>query len=374
MIFYPTSAHAGAEVSVSGGPWAIGTIKGSGVAATGTEGRTDDKWTVTGSIDGTEDVYIKVDGTNWHPGSTSGTNQFILKHDVTGSWGSAITNSGDGILLKSLAVAGTQKFDLQFTAPSSSEYEGVEQTLTVTLTATNYVAPFVCGTSTVTDADGNIYNTVLIGTQCWMRENMMTTKYPSGASIARGPTTATWDGVDHGYYAYPPNTGNTAEETLANIQSGKLGFVYQWSAAMNGAASCNGTGESQPACTTPVQGVCPSGWHIPSHYELTALERAVCTSGTCATDFPYDTTTTGWRGTGEGTTLKTVSASSFSGLLAGYRYTTGAFYLRGTDAYFWSSLESGANAWYRSLNSTGATVLRIYYNKAYGLSVRCLKD
>ena len=64
-------------------------------------------------------------------------------------------------------------------------------------------AAFTCGTSTVTDIDSKVYNTVSIGTQCWMRENMMTTKYPDGSSITRGPVGATWNGSDNGYYAYP---------------------------------------------------------------------------------------------------------------------------------------------------------------------------
>ena len=137
-------AYAGADVSVSGGNWAIGTVQGEEVTTSGAVGRSADKWTVTGSSDGTEDVYIKVTGTNWDPAAASGTNQFILKHDVSGSWGSAITNSGNGILLKgSLEVSGTQDFDLQFTAPGSGN-EGVEQTLTVTLTATDWEGP-MCG-------------------------------------------------------------------------------------------------------------------------------------------------------------------------------------------------------------------------------------
>lgn len=146
-------AYAGLNVSVSGGNWAIGTVQGGEVATSGTEGRTDDKWTVTGSSDGTEDVYIKVTGQDWSPGSSAGSDQFILKHDVSESWGSAITNSGNGIELKgSLEAGGTQDFDLQFTAPTGGT-EGAE-TLTVTLTATNWEGPPAC--------DGYLYDD-----KCW---------------------------------------------------------------------------------------------------------------------------------------------------------------------------------------------------------------
>ena len=225
-----------------------------------------------------------------------------------------------------------------------------------------------CG-GTVTDIDGNTYGSVQIGTQCWMTSNMMTTRYPDGTSITRGPVGSggLWTGADLGFYAYPPNTANTAEETLANIQTGKLGFVYQWSAAMHGSV------------TAGVQGICPSRWHVPTHDEYTTMERAICTSGTCATDFPFDTSTTGWRGTNEGSKLSLETSggnnsSGFTGHLAGYRNTDGAFINRGTHAYLWSSSQSGSTAWTRSFYSGYSTVGRYSYSKAYGFSVRCVKD
>ena len=217
-------------------------------------------------------------------------------------------------------------------------------------------ASFSCGTSTVTDVDSKVYNTVSIGTQCWMRENMMTTKYPDGSNITRGPVGATWDGTDHGYYAYPPNTANTAEESLANIQSGKLGFLYQWSAAMHG------------SITQGAQGICPTGWHIPTDTEYKTLEMQLG-----LTQVQADAT--GWRGTDQGTQMKTVSATTFSGLIAGLRYTDGSFVNRSTYSRFWSSSAVDASdAWYRYLHSGFATVARFDNDKAYGFSVRCVQD
>ena len=61
-------------------------------------------------------------------------------------------------------------------------------------------------------------------------------------------------------------------------------------------------------------------------------------------------------------------------VLAGYRYTNGCFYGRGTITYLWSSSESGANAWRRYLDSASSTVLRSMVDKAYGFSVRCLQN
>jgi len=64
----------------------------------------------------------------------------------------------------------------------------------------------------------------------------------------------------------------------------------------------------------------------------------------------------------------------WQGLLAGYRNTNGAFNNVGSNANFWSSLVSGSSAWKRNLNSGNATVNRNTNDKAYGFSVRCLKD
>ena len=115
----------------------------------------------------------------------------------------------------------------------------------------------------IADIDGNFYNTVVIGTQTWMKENLMTATYPDGTPITRGPS-GSWDGLDHSYYSYPPNTSNTDDADLnTDIKTNKLGFAYQWSAAMNGS-----TIES-------AQGVCPIGWHIPSNTEWNILEQYV---------------------------------------------------------------------------------------------------
>ena len=154
---------------------------------------------------------------------------------------------------------------------------------------------------------------------------------------------------------------------------------------MNGATTCNGTGAPpNDKCVTPVQGACPTGWHIPSHYEWTTLEKNV---GTNPGAFPYDVTTTGWLGTDEGGNLKeagtthwtatnvgATNSSGFTVLPSGYRDPGGSFKYAGDSGYWWSSTESGANAWYRYLHYMEARVARTTGNKATGFSVRCVKD
>ncbi|MBU4462083.1 hypothetical protein KKD91_03405 [Patescibacteria group bacterium] len=214
---------------------------------------------------------------------------------------------------------------------------------TVSLSASS---SWVCGNTLVDSRDAKTYSTVLIGSQCWMRQNINVGTLTAGANT-QGTSCASIQ-----KYCY--------SDTEANCTSN--GGLYQWNQAM-----CGST-------TAGAQGICPTGWHIPTHDEYTTLELTVCTSGTCATDFPYDASTTGWRGTNEGTTLKTVDSTHFSGLLAGDRGTGGSFFYLSSYGYFWTSLQSGTSAWYRKLSSGGASVYRGTFDKAYGFSVRCLKN
>jgi len=257
------------------------------------------------------------------------------------------------------------------------------------------LAPFACG-DTIDDADTNTYNTFLIGTQCWTATNMRTTKYPDNSAITKGNIghgteggagALTW-GDDTSLYSCPPNGANNAEDCNAAYPTGidaspaggttgtgeEFGLLYQWSTTMDGEATCNGTGAGQPKCSTPVQGICPDSWHIPSHYEWTALELEVCDSGSCATDFPYDTTTTGLRGTDEGTKLKDGGSSSFEGHLTGLRLPTSNYTSRTSDTIFWSSTDSSGNAWRRNLVTASAQDNRGTDTKAHGLNVRCIAD
>ena len=149
--------------------------------------------------------------------------------------------------------------------------------------------------------------------------------------------------------------------------------------------------------TEGAQGICPTGWHLPTDTEWNTLEKyTVQTIASIATQYACDTTGTGWRrcadneGTdaggpkGAGKSLKAVGQGSgvgagddlvgFSSLLPGYRVADGTFYNRSSYTYIWSSSPSGTSAWYRNLYSTYATVYRRTDSKAYGFSVRCLKN
>ncbi len=233
-------------------------------------------------------------------------------------------------------------------------------------TASSGVGGWACGNTFTDSRNAKTYHTVQIGTQCWMKENL---DYNNGcASI---PWVNATDVGWCGYYTGGPFTDE--------------GLLYQWSAAMNGS-------------TTPgAQGICPTGWHIPTDEELNTLEKytvQVINSG--ASQYACDTTGTGWRrcadnnGTdlggplGAGKSLKKVGQGSgagagddlvgFSSLLPGYRDSDGTFNARLTRMNVWSSSPSGTSAWYRYLGATYATVNRDTHSKAFGFSVRCLKN
>jgi uncharacterized protein (TIGR02145 family) len=119
------------------------------------------------------------------------------------------------------------------------------------------------------------------------------------------------------------------------------------------------------------QGICPTGWHIPTDAQQYELENYLKDSGqTC------DANRIGaWGCATAGTKLKLIgSTPNFDGRLAGSRGTDGSFGNLGTYAQFWSSSQSGPSAWARYLHSSDATVSRNLLAKAVGFSVRCLKD
>ncbi len=228
----------------------------------------------------------------------------------------------------------------------------------------SFTTPSLCGTSTVSDYDQNEYHTVQIGNQCWMKENLRTTHYADGTAISTHYTYSTNDA-----YYYTPNGGSIEK-----------GYFYNWKAVMRNSSSSS-------ANPSGVQGICPTGWHVPSDAEWAVLEDFVGGQDTCKCS--NNTTyigkalaaTSGWTvstntcavGNGQTTNNKT----GFSALPVGYKYGSNSNYSGGSgnDAYFWSSTQSdSSNAWYRSLDYSYAGVTRTNQSMYYGYSVRCLRD
>jgi uncharacterized protein (TIGR02145 family) len=238
----------------------------------------------------------------------------------------------------------------------------------------DYVSAYVDANATLPsgllkDSEGNIYTTKTFGSDTWMTENLKIGAHttPNGNSL-KVCTEAEW--TANASYCYATSADNGAVADAGTQQPGK-GYLYQWNAVMDGNTSVG------------ARGICPSGWHIPSDQEWQTLEGDI-SSGSNVPDTP---TSTGWRfGTnsdgsvnGSATSSEQVGtqmklANKMNVLVAGGRKTTGVQYNQGADTIFWSSSESGDNAWARVLNSGKAGVARNKGNKAYGFSVRCIKD
>ncbi len=197
------------------------------------------------------------------------------------------------------------------------------------------------GTPTITDVDGNVYNTVQIGGQCWMKENLRV-----GIHIDSLQEMTSNSMVEK--YCY--------EGDIANCET--YGGLYQWDEMM------------QYTTTSGVQGICPSGWHLPSDGEWTILSDFLRGEGNPGGEMK-EIGTAHWWFPNAGAT----NTSGFTALPGSLRSIGGSFY----DLYFyglwWSSTEhSGTDALSRGLVYDQGQVHRSHFNKARGLSARCLKN
>ena len=220
------------------------------------------------------------------------------------------------------------------------------------------------GAATVTDIDNNTYNTVQIGNQCWMKENLRTMRYANGTSIPLGTSTSTITS-----YRYNPNNNANNVPTY--------GYLYNWPAVMHGASSSS----SNPS---GVQGICPNGWHVPSDAEWTQLTNFVSSQsqyqcGSSSSNIAKALASTkGWNSSTNncavGNNSSTNNATGFSALPAGY-YTYGLYDDFGYCANFWSATEYGNyDAYGRYLDCDYAYVYRNFSSKNFGFSVRCVRD
>ena len=194
------------------------------------------------------------------------------------------------------------------------------------------------GIPTVT-YEGQVYNTVLIGDQCWLKENL------NVGTMINGSNNQTDNGVIE-KYCYNNDPAN------CEIYSG----LYQWNEMM------------QYTTTQGVQGICPAGWYIPTDDELTTLTDFLGGENVAGGKMK-ETGTTHWNSPNTGAT----NESGFTALPAGNRSTNGGFFDLGSQCHFWSSSESSTNgAWYRKLSCNYGILFRGNYGKYVGFSVRCL--
>jgi uncharacterized protein (TIGR02145 family) len=229
---------------------------------------------------------------------------------------------------------------------------------------TNYGNEIIFSAGTVADIDGNVYNTVTIGTQLWMVENLKSTKYNNGESIGTtDPTNLDISGeTDPKYqWAYSGNEANAAI----------YGRLYTW------------------FTVTDSRGVCPDGWHVPTHNQWTTMEDYLIANG-----YNYDGTTTGnkiakalgsatlWQASGAAGAIgntdypEKINVTGFTSLPTGYRHPNlSVWYYLGEFGHLWSvdqyDEESG---WFLSTCNAYNYTLQGGGLKKAGMAVRCLKD
>ena len=208
------------------------------------------------------------------------------------------------------------------------------------------------------ERDGQTYRTVIIGTQTWMAENL-----------------------NYAYTGVPYKYENDASDSISwcygndPAYCAKYGRLYTWAAAMDSVGAwtenSKGCGYGKTCSSTyPVQGVCPSGWHLPTEEEFRTLFTTVGGDSIAGAMLK---TTSGWNRSGNGATG--MDGYSFAALPSGYRENDGVYYAKGGYAYFWTSSVM--------IDNYVHSVILIYNNDNAILnghpmfsihSVRCIKD
>ncbi len=209
---------------------------------------------------------------------------------------------------------------------------------------------------TVTDIDGNTYNTVQIGTQCWMAENLKTTTYQNNTPIPNVTNEGNWSNLTIGAYVWYDN-----DTIWKNIYGG----LYNW------------------YTTDDTNGLCPTGWHIPTNDEWTMLIGFIGGSqngnmlkscrqvnspmgGGCNT---YTHPRWDQNDTQYGT-----DDYGFSTLSGGNRTWGGEFYGIGVFGTRWSLNSGNVAGWFFSLYYHSGTAELSTFSKKSGFSVRCVMD
>ena len=203
------------------------------------------------------------------------------------------------------------------------------------------------------DGDGNIYTSITIGTQVWLKENLKTTKYNDGTLIPNVIDNSKWGALTTGAYCDYDNTP---------ANSTTYGRLYNWFAVDNNSAT--------KIASNGGKNVCPTGWHVPTDVEWTTLTTSLGGESVAGGKLK-ETGTAHWLSPNGAT-----NETGFTALPGGYRFDIGTCSYVGSRGFWWSSTEySTTYAWDRSMGYSFASVSRSSTDaKRSGISVRCLRD
>ncbi|MBF0586532.1 fibrobacter succinogenes major paralogous domain-containing protein [Prosthecochloris sp. N3] len=197
-----------------------------------------------------------------------------------------------------------------------------------------------CGSDTIPSS----IESVTIGPQTWMADNLDTGRYRNGDPVRHARTEEEWhDALSRGEGAWCFYANRETNRT-------RHGRLYNWYAV------------NDP------RGLAPEGWRIASDHDWQQLTDHL---GGALKAGGHLKSPTGWNRPNTGADNSTL----FGALPAGSRNCLGSFYGKGRYAYFWTSTQAGRfDAWNRELSSTNSEVRRVKVNKSLGFSVRCIKN
>ncbi len=199
---------------------------------------------------------------------------------------------------------------------------------------------------TVIDIDGNVYNTIVLGTQEWMTSNLKTLHFSNGDVIPHNLSQSAWSNLNQSSGADYYNNDSLIGSTY--------GVLYNWAAASN------------------VNNVCPTGWHVPSNQEWTTLINFAGGSVTAGGPLK-ERDTVHWN-------YPNFNATNFTGFTAlpgGLRHNTGGYQYLEDFGYWWTSSQGTANPSYGynvKMSYADEVVLQYESNQRGGFAIRCLKN
>jgi uncharacterized protein (TIGR02145 family) len=254
---------------------------------------------------------------------------------VNATTADSVISSGNGTGAFTCTITGLSPNTIYYVKAFATNSVGTAYGNEITFTTT---APG----ETVTDIDGNVYNTVTIGTQIWMKENLKTTRYRDGTAVPNITDNTTWFGLTSGAYSWYNNDMATYKASY--------GALYNFYATVDN------------------RYLCPSGWHIPTNAEWTTL-TSYLGGTTLAAGKLKETGTAHWSSPNSGAT----NESGFTALPGGWRANNWYMNLGG-NGNWWSSTETSSTESYnRGIDYSSIIVTWGIAQKQNGYSVRCLK-
>ena len=215
---------------------------------------------------------------------------------------------------------------------------------TVLTFQTDTIPSVVCP-ATVTDIDGNVYQVIRLGSQCWMKENLRCTKFRNGTSLKNNLDAATWSTIQAGSYT-------SYADVSANGTT--YGYLYNQYTVLDAGK------------------ICPVGWHVPSDAEWSLLENHL--GGSSVAGGKLKSMSTAPSGLWASPNTGASNSTGFIALPGGQRNPSGDYQEIGQKGFWWSSGTQN-NAKPRSLSSTSAASVAVSpVNRASGYSIRCVAD